>query len=70
MEYVVQYLLAKYSQYNNGLEEVAVHNKFESYNNLSINEESSRTPPHEKPKFPKGVMTKSSLSPSVVFFLI
>lgn len=49
MQYVQQYVFAKYPQYSNGLVEVG--DKFET-ENLSINEESSGTPPHEKPKSP------------------
>ncbi|PON32659.1 hypothetical protein TorRG33x02_356070 [Trema orientale] len=57
MEYVQQYVFAKYPQYSNGLVEVG-ENKFDIDNNLSTNEESSGTPPHEKPRSPKCVMTK------------
>lgn len=47
MQYVQQYVFAKYPQYNNGL----VGDKLD-IGNLSISEESSGTPPHEKPKSP------------------
>ena len=50
MEYVQQYVFAKYPQYSNGLVE-AEGSKL-GVENLSTNEESSATHPHEKPKSP------------------
>ncbi|WCJ38773.1 hypothetical protein M5689_019811 [Euphorbia peplus] len=62
MEYVRQYVFAKYPQYCNGIVEEA-----DSYDlkNLSINEESSETPPRDEKKnhSPKTLISKDS-SPS------
>ncbi|KAH7515485.1 hypothetical protein FEM48_Zijuj10G0031400 [Ziziphus jujuba var. spinosa] len=68
MQYVQQYIFAKYPQYCNGL--VEVEENF-GYDNLSTNEyqSSSETPPHEKSKSPKGFSVpkeSSSLSFSSV----
>lgn len=59
MEYVQQYVFAKYPQYCNGLVEVG--GNF-GVDNLSLNDESSGTPPHEKSKSPKGSLPKESSS--------
>lgn len=59
MEYVQQYVFAKYPQYCNGLVEVVGNIGID---NLSLNEESSGTPPHEKSKSPNGSVPKESSS--------
>lgn len=59
MQYVQQYVLAKYPQYCNGLVEVG-ENKLEM-DNLSIREESSKTLPDDRRKSPEGT-TYSNLS--------
>ena len=68
MEYVKQYVFAKYPQYCNGLVEEGL-NKFD-LDNLSIKEESSETLPDDKRKSPKNISSnlsdlhKTQLEPS------
>ncbi|KAK7836153.1 hypothetical protein CFP56_022949 [Quercus suber] len=68
MEFVKQYVFAKYPQYCNGLVEEG-HNKFD-LDNLSIKEESTETLPDDKLKSPKNIsgnlfdLDKTQLEPS------
>ncbi|KAK6930815.1 hypothetical protein RJ641_002608 [Dillenia turbinata] len=64
MQYVEQYVLAKYPQYYNGL--VEDKDRFDLYNNLSLEEDNnSESPPHDKRKPPTSSVNTPSFSISV-----
>ncbi|RVW40058.1 hypothetical protein CK203_081893 [Vitis vinifera] len=63
MQYVEEYVLAKYPQYCNGLVEKE-DDKKTGLHNLSINEESSESMADEKHKSPKSIGIRESSSPS------